>query len=130
MTDDFSSLTCVSAQELPKRGRFPSSCARTYEYFQYTSVIRRFRQSFSNLIIYHTMKEFEIRDYGKQELGRLYCPETKTAKGALNNLKFWIRGNRDLTAALRTIGMPKCAQHYSAEEVKEIIYYLGEPAGA
>lgn len=53
--------------------------------------------------------------------------KTKTEKGALNNLKFWIRGNKELMVALRAIGMPKRAQHYSAEEVTVIVYYLGEP---
>jgi hypothetical protein len=73
------------------------------------------------------MTPFIIRDYGKRELGRLYFKKTKTEKGALNNLKFWIRGNKELMVALHAIGMPKRAQHYSAEEVTEIVYYLGEP---
>lgn len=42
------------------------------------------------------MTPFIIRDYGKRELGRLYFKKTKTEKGALNNLKFWIRGNKEL----------------------------------
>lgn len=73
------------------------------------------------------MKEFEIRDYGKSELARLYCPKTKTEKGALNNLKFWIHRNPDLPRALQSCGSSPCAQHYTAEEVALIIYYIGEP---
>ena len=73
------------------------------------------------------MKEFEIRDYGKSELARLYSPKTKTRKGALNNLKFWINGNPDLPPALQACGSPRCAQHYTAEEVALIAHYIGEP---
>ncbi|MBQ7420288.1 MAG: DUF4248 domain-containing protein [Prevotella sp.] len=73
------------------------------------------------------MIPFEIKRYGKSELARLYCPHTKTKKGALNNLKFWIRTNPDLPHALQSCGTAPCAQHYSPEEVALIAYYLGEP---
>ncbi len=73
------------------------------------------------------MKEFEIRQYDKSELARLYCPKTKTAKGALNNLKYWIRRNPDLPHALKACGTPKCAHSYTPEEVALINYYLGDP---
>ena len=73
------------------------------------------------------MKTFEIRIYGKSELARLYFPKAKTDKGALNNLKYWIRRNIVLQKALIACGMPKRAQRYFPEEVALIAYYLGEP---
>ena len=72
-------------------------------------------------------KEFEIRSYGKSELALLYFPNTKTTKGALNNLNFWINYNRELSQKLRELKSPPRAHHYTKREVELIVEYLCEP---
>ena len=73
------------------------------------------------------MKEFEIRFYGKSELAILYFPDALTAKGALSNLKFYIRQCEGLRVALSACGSPPCAKQFTPKEVALIVEYLGEP---
>lgn len=70
---------------------------------------------------------FEIRTYGKSELALKYFPNCLTAHGALSNLCYWIRRNKQLTAELQKCGMPPCSKTFSPKEVALIIDYLGEP---
>lgn len=72
-------------------------------------------------------KPFEIRSYGKSELAMLYFPNAQTAKGALNNLKFWINYNELLREELRALGFPPRAHHFRKKEVELIVKYLSEP---
>ena len=73
------------------------------------------------------MNEFKIRSYGKSELALLYFPHSKTTKGALNNLNYWIDYNGELRRKLRECGTPPRAHSFTAREVELIVYYLGDP---
>lgn len=68
-----------------------------------------------------------IKSYGKSELALLYFPDAATTSGALSNLNFWIRGNRELHAALRQCAMPPNSKFFTPKEVALIFSYLGEP---
>ena len=59
----------------------------------------------------------EIKQYRKSELALMYFPECETKEGALSNLKSWIRGNAELTAALQSCGMPPRKKTYTPKEV-------------
>lgn len=68
-----------------------------------------------------------VKSYGKSELALLYFPDAVTTFGALSNLNSWIRGNRELYAALRSCGMPPKSKFFTPREVSLIFSYLGEP---
>ena len=68
-----------------------------------------------------------IKSYGKSELALLYFPDAATTSGALSNLNSWIKGNRDLYAALRQCAMPPKSKFFTPREVSLIFHYLGEP---
>ena len=70
---------------------------------------------------------FKIQQYGKSELALMYFPGAATASGALSNLNYWIRRNRELTKALRRCGMPVRSKTFTSKQVAIIIKYLGEP---
>lgn len=72
-------------------------------------------------------KRFEIRAYGKSELALLYFPHVQTAKGALNNLNYWINYNPELRQRLREVGSPPRSHHFTRREVELIVEYLCEP---
>lgn len=74
-----------------------------------------------------TTDNFEIRTYGKSELAMLYFPTALTPNGALSNLNFWIRRNRQLTDALRDCGMPPKSKSFTPREVALIVQHLGTP---
>ncbi len=56
---------------------------------------------------------FKIQQYGKSELALMYFPGAATASGALSNLNYWIRRNRELTKALRRCGMPSHSKSFT-----------------
>lgn len=68
-----------------------------------------------------------VKSYGKSELALLYFPDAVTTSGALSNLNSWIRGNRELYAALQSCGMPPKSKFFTPREVSLIFSYLGEP---
>ena len=68
-----------------------------------------------------------VKSYGKSELALLYFPDAATTSGALSNLNSWIRGNRELYAALQSCGMPPKSKFFTPREVSLIFEYLGEP---
>ena len=70
---------------------------------------------------------FKIQQYGKSELALMYFPGAATASGALSNLNYRIRRNRELTKALRRCGMPVRSKTFTSKQVAIIIKYLGEP---
>ena len=70
---------------------------------------------------------FKIQQYGKSELALMYFPHAATASGALSNLNYWIRCNRELTKALQKYGMPAHSKSFTPKEVSLIIEHLGEP---
>ena len=49
---------------------------------------------------------FKIQQYGKSELALMYFPGASTSRGALSNLTYWIRCNRELSVALKKCGEP------------------------
>ena len=69
----------------------------------------------------------EIKSYRKSELALLYFPESQTKEGALSNLKSWIRGNKELTAALQKCGMSPRKKSFTPKEVALIFQFFGDP---
>lgn len=69
----------------------------------------------------------DIKQYRKSELALMYFPECETKEGALSNLKSWIKGNSELTSALKSCGMPPRNKSFTPKEVALIFHYLGEP---
>lgn len=72
------------------------------------------------------MKEFTVRSYPKSELALLYFPGADPHV-ALNRLNGWIRRCRDLHAALECCHLSPRAKFFSAQAVRLIVEYLGEP---
>ncbi|MBO4841004.1 MAG: DUF4248 domain-containing protein [Bacteroidaceae bacterium] len=70
---------------------------------------------------------FKIQQYGKSELALMYFPGASTSRGALSNLTYWIRCNRELSVALKECGMPVRSKTFTSKQVAIIIKYLGEP---
>ena len=73
--------------------------------------------------------DFEIRIYGKSELAMLYFPDAKTAKGALNNLNFYIDNKPGLRQELRKLGSPPKGHVFMPNEVELIVNAFGQPYG-
>ena len=70
--------------------------------------------------------EFTIKSYPKSELALLYFPESE-AHVALNHLNAWIRRCQPLQQALVSCHQSRHAKFYSAQAVRHIIHFLGEP---
>ena len=68
----------------------------------------------------------EIRSYGKSELAMLYFPDSEP-RVATNHLAQWIRNCPELVVALRKCHQSRFAKFYSAEAVRQIVWFLGEP---
>ena len=64
---------------------------------------------------------FKIQPYGKSELALLYFPNAATVSGALSNLNYWIRCNRELSVALKECGMPVRSKTFTSKQVAIII---------
>ena len=69
---------------------------------------------------------FTIRTYPKSELALLYFPGSDPHV-ALNRLNAWIRRCSDLHEALQYCNLSPRAKFYSAQAVRLIVEYLGEP---
>ena len=70
--------------------------------------------------------EFPIKSYPKSELALLYFPGSE-AHVALNRLNGWIRRCQPLEQALASCHQPRYAKFYSAQAVRHIVHFLGEP---
>ena len=70
--------------------------------------------------------EFQIKSYPKSEFAQLYFPESDPHV-ALNHLNSWIRRCQPLVAALEACYQSRHAKFFSAQAVRHIIHYLGEP---
>lgn len=68
-----------------------------------------------------------IKSYGKSELAMLYFPDAMTPNGALSNLNFWIRRNKELYKALQSCGMPPRSKSFTPRQVALIFEHLGTP---
>lgn len=73
------------------------------------------------------MENFKIKSYGKSELALLYFPHCQTKRGALRNLNYWIKHNKELVRELKECGMPVKSKSFTPREVALIVVYLGEP---
>ncbi|MCR4915179.1 MAG: DUF4248 domain-containing protein [Prevotella sp.] len=71
-------------------------------------------------------KEFFVRSYPKSELAMLYFPDA-TPHVALNRLNAWIRRCEELSDALAGCHQSTHAKFFSAQAVRFIVKYLGEP---
>lgn len=70
---------------------------------------------------------FPIKSYPKSELAMLYFPNASTPHAALNRLNAWIRHCPDLREALTACYQPCHAKFFSAQSVRLITEFLGEP---
>ena len=57
----------------------------------------------------------------------LYFPDASCPHVALNRLNGWIHRCKELDAALRSCHQSRCAKFFSAQAVRLIVEYLGEP---
>ena len=71
-------------------------------------------------------KEFFVRSYPKSELAMLYFPDA-SPHVALNRLNGWIRRCEELRKALAGCHQSTHAKFFSAQPVRLIVEYLGEP---
>ena len=67
-----------------------------------------------------------IRSYAKSELAMLYFPDA-SPHVALNRLNGWIRRCEELSDALAGCHQSTHAKFFSAQAVRLIVEYLGEP---
>ena len=67
-----------------------------------------------------------IRSYAKSELAMLYFPDA-SPHVALNRLNGWIRRCEELRKALAECHQSARAKFFSAQSVRLIVEYLGEP---
>ena len=72
------------------------------------------------------MSEFTIKTYAKSELALLYFPNS-APHVALNRLNSWIRRCQPLRESLDACYQPRHAKFFSAQAVRHIVEYLGEP---
>lgn len=68
----------------------------------------------------------KIKSYPKSELAQMYFPDS-TPHVATNHLTSWIRRCPALREALQYCNQPPRAKYYSAQAVRLIVEYLGEP---
>lgn len=78
------------------------------------------------LMPYSLASTLPIHCYEKSELALLYFPYA-TPHTALIRLNRWIRRCRPLAEALTTCNQSHHAKYYSAQAVRLIIHYLGDP---
>ena len=71
-------------------------------------------------------EQFIIRAYGKSELAMMYFPDSNPHV-ALNHLNSWIRRCTPLVDALQGCHQSRRAKFYSAQSVRHIVEFLGEP---
>ena len=69
---------------------------------------------------------FKIKAYGKSELAMLYFPNSDPHV-ATNRLRNWINRCQELSIKTNACNNSRFAKFYSAEQVRLIIKYLGEP---
>ncbi len=69
---------------------------------------------------------FIIKSYPKSELALLYFPDSDPHV-ALNHLNQWIKYCTPLSTALAGCHQSRHAKFFSAQAVRHIVAYLGEP---
>ena len=68
----------------------------------------------------------KIKTYPKSELALMYFPHS-TPHVACNHLNRWIHNCPELFEALQQCNQAPLSKNYSAQAVRLIIEYLGEP---
>ena len=71
-------------------------------------------------------KEFQIRTYGKAELGMLYSPGI-SPDSARKKLMYWIGLQPRLVEALRLHGLRTGSKTFTPMQVRLIVEAIGEP---
>ena len=74
----------------------------------------------------HSDISYAVFCFPKSEFALLYFPDSD-AHVALNRLNSWIQRCPDLQKALIACNQPRFAKFFSAQAVRLIIEYLGEP---
>ena len=69
----------------------------------------------------------KIKSYPKGELALMYFPDSSSTHVATNHFTAWIRRCPDLREALQYCHQSPRAKYYSAQAVRLIVEYLGEP---
>jgi hypothetical protein len=82
-------------------------------------------KKYQNHIVMKT-ENFSIRSYPKSELAQLYFPGSE-AHVALNRLNSWIKRCQPLVNDLDACYQCRHAKFFSAQAVRLIVKYLGEP---
>jgi hypothetical protein len=70
--------------------------------------------------------DMKIKSYPKSELAMLYFPDSHP-RVAVNHLNEWIKRCQPLAAALADCHQGRYAKFWSAQAVRLIVGYLGEP---
>lgn len=69
---------------------------------------------------------FRVQTYKKRDLACMYCPNA-TARCAIRTLVRWIKGNKELYAALLLTGYHARTRTFMPKQVSIIVHYLDEP---
>ena len=72
-------------------------------------------------------EDFKIKTYTKKELACLYFPDAKDPHTAVNHLMAWVHRCRGLPEKLAELGYHKNSRLLTPRQVREIVFYLGEP---
>lgn len=74
----------------------------------------------------HEWADFQIRPYTKKELALMYFPDS-LPRTASKHLMTWIERCTPLWNKLIEEGYQKTSKSFTPKQVKDIVYYLGEP---
>ena len=72
------------------------------------------------------MEKFRIKEYGRTELARLYCPNIEP-ESAWKKFRKWIALYPGLEARLTEIGYSDRNRGFTPSQVRLIVEALGEP---
>lgn len=72
------------------------------------------------------MDEFRVKEYGRQQLGQLYCPDI-APESAWKKLKRWIELYPGLAGRLSTLGYDGRRRSFTPAQVAAIVDAIGEP---
>ena len=70
--------------------------------------------------------DFQVRAYTKKELALMYFPNS-LPRTAAKHLIAWIQRCTPLWNKLQKAGYQKMSKSFTPNQVKDIVYYLGEP---
>lgn len=70
---------------------------------------------------------FQVRPYAKCELAAMYFPASPNDAAAVANLRNLIKRNPELQEALRKASYRTYDKSFTAEQVRILVRYIGEP---